>query len=113
MSQTPCKSHRDSRPASLVSGEDGAVAPIVGLALAALLGMGALAIDLGRAWNLGTELQNAADAAALACAGQLDRDAGARARGILAATGGLVQNEQTFASDGANVTIQNTDVTFY
>ncbi len=94
---------------------DGAIAVIVVVALTALLGTAALAIDLSRVWNLDTELQNAADAAALACASQLDRDPGARARGQLAATGGLVQNTQTFASDGLgkNVTIQNNDIVFY
>lgn len=95
--------------------QDGTVAVMLALALTALLGMGALAIDLGRAWNLDTELQNAADAAALVCASQLDRDPGARARSQLAATGALQQNTQTFASDGLgdNVTIQNTDIVFY
>ncbi len=94
---------------------DGVIAVIVVLALGALLGTAALAIDLSRAWNLDTELQNAADAAALACASQLDRDPGARARGQLAATGTLVQNTQTFASDGlgSNVVIQNNDIVFY
>ena len=94
--------------------ESGAISVIVVLALSALLGVAALAIDLSRVWNLDTELQNAADAAALACASQLDRDPGARARGQLAATGTLVQNTQTFASDGLgnNVVIQNNDIVF-
>ena len=98
----------------MLRARDGAVSIIVALALTALLGLGALSIDLGRAWNLETELQNAADAAALACAGQLDRQANARARGNLAATGTLVQNTQTFASDGAgsDVTIQAGDIVF-
>ncbi len=47
-----------------VASENGAIAVIVAIALTAILGMGALAIDLGRAWNLDTELQNAADAVA-------------------------------------------------
>ncbi len=95
--------------------ESGAIAVIVVLALGAIMGTAALAIDLSRVWNLDTELQNAADAAALACASQLDRDPGARARGQLAATGTLVQNTQTFASDGlgSNVVIQNNDIVFY
>ena len=40
----------------------GAVAVILAIMLAAIIGVMALAVDLGRAWNLQTELQNAADA---------------------------------------------------
>jgi hypothetical protein len=78
--------------------------------------MWAMSIDLGRAWNMQTEMANASDAAALACASQLDQLAGARARAIAAAsTGGLVQNQQTFSSDGqgANVAISAANIVFY
>lgn len=44
----------------------GAVLPLVCLLLVALLGVGALAIDLGRLYYTGAEVQAAADAAALA-----------------------------------------------
>ncbi len=70
---------------SLGREENGVVAVILALMLAAIFGMMALAVDLGRAWNLQTELQNAADAAALAGATQLDNRAGAIARARLAA----------------------------
>lgn len=95
---------------------DGATAVIVAMTGATLAGLWALSFDLGRAWNLQTELQNAADAAALACATQLDQLGGARARAISAASaGGLVQNQQTFASDGqgADVAISAANITFY
>jgi len=49
----------------------GAVAVLVALFLVVLLGFAALAIDLGRAWVVRNELQNAADVAALAGAGAL------------------------------------------
>jgi len=95
---------------------DGVTAVIVALSASVLAGIWALSFDLGRAWNMQTEMANAADAAALACAGQLDQTAGARARAIAAASaGGLVQNRQTFASDGqgANVVIAGANIVFY
>jgi Flp pilus assembly protein TadG len=120
--------HRgDSRAAresgrSLAREQEGAIAVMLALMLAALLGVVALAFDLGRAWNLDTELQHAADAAALAGATQLDGSDGARTRAIQAASGALIQNTQTFASDGAGAQVTfhndpdpaaNTDITFY
>ncbi len=84
--------------------ESGVAAVIVGICATLLGGMWALSYDMGRAWNLETELQNAADAGALACATQLDGKAGARTRGISAATG-LLTNRQTFANDGAGADV--------
>ena len=104
------------RLASFLHAEDGIVSVVTAIAVFALLGIAALSFDLGRAWNLDTQLQNAADAAALACASQLDRTDGARARGTTAATNGaLAQNSQNFATDGAGtaVTITAGNVTFY
>lgn len=49
----------------------GAVAIILGLTLAVLIGFAGLAIDLGRFFVIKTELQNAMDACALAAASQL------------------------------------------
>ncbi len=111
------RKHKASRVCSLrslIRERDGSTAVIIAISASVLAGMWALSMDLGRAWNLDTELQNAADAAALACASQLDQKAGARTRGRLAAMGGLVQNTQTFANDGAgdNVTITAGDIKF-
>ncbi|MCW5730519.1 MAG: hypothetical protein KIT20_07170 [Alphaproteobacteria bacterium] len=94
--------------------ERGAVAVMVGIAAGALVGVTALAIELGKAWNLQTELQHAADASALAGATQLDGTDGARERARTAAMGGLAQNQQRFASDGqgASVTITAADIRF-
>ena len=116
----------------LARDEGGAVAVMLALMLAALFGMMALAMDLGKAWNLQTELQHAADACALAGATQLDGTDGARARAIDACVtkvaAPLVTNTQRFASDGlgADVTFDtntaidtdtgkalNTDIKFY
>lgn len=52
--------------------QQGAVAIIVGLSIVILVGMLALVVDLGHLYIAKTELQNAADAAALAGAKELD-----------------------------------------
>jgi len=95
----------------------GAVAPTVALSLFALIGMGGIAFDYAHLADLDTELQQAADEAALAAATQLDGSAGSRARATAAAQS-LLSNTSLFASDaGADaddprkVTIA--DVTFY
>lgn len=49
-------------------GDDGAVAVIVAMAMVALLGAAALAVDVGLMLNAHSQLQNGADAAALAIA---------------------------------------------
>ncbi len=104
-----------------LSGQGG-VAVLLALLLPVLIGGLALAIDLSRAWNLDTQLQNAADAAALAGATQLDRNVDARARAIQAATGALVPNRQTLATDGLGLAVSidtnivpddNLDIKFY
>ena len=53
--------------------EGGAVAPIVALSLFGLIAAGGLAFDYARLAAMDTELQTAADQAALAAATQLDR----------------------------------------
>ncbi len=54
--------------------QNGAVAVIVGVTLAVLVGFAGLVLDLGRLYINKTELQNAADACALAAAGELTCD---------------------------------------
>ena len=51
---------------SLARDERGVVAVMLAIMLAALLGMLGLAMDLGKVWNLETQLQHGADAGALA-----------------------------------------------
>lgn len=102
---------------SLGREENGVVAVLLALMLAAIIGMMALAVDLGRAWNLQTELQNAADAASLAGATQLDNEPGAIARARLAAetsVNALAGNGQRFATDRGSrtVVIAATDIRF-
>ena len=79
--------------------QKGAIAVIVALLVPVLAGVLALAIDLSRAANLQTELQDHADAAALSGATQLDNSDGSRARAIQAAAApslALAVNSQRF-----------------
>jgi hypothetical protein len=55
---------------------DGAVAIMAAFGLLAFLGMASLAIDIGQLYYARNELQNSADAAALAAAGNLIKDVG-------------------------------------
>lgn len=90
----------------------GAVAPTLALALFALIGVGGIAFDYSRMASMDTELQNAADQAALAAATQLDGEVGARARAIAAAQI-LVANITYFANDGGTDAITVPTIIFY
>src|SRR5438445_10235397 len=83
---------------------DGAVAPTVALSLTALIAVGGIAFDYARLASMDTELQGAADQAALAAAGQLDSQSGACARAAAAASSLLV-NKTYFANDGAGTSV--------
>jgi Flp pilus assembly protein TadG len=84
---------------SLWRNADGAVAPTVALSLTALIAAGGIAFDYSRMASMDTELQTAADQAALAAAAQLDGNAGACARAANAARNMLV-NQTYMANDG-------------
>ena len=79
--------------------DGGAVAPTVALSLVGLIAAGGIAFDYARLASMDTELQNAADQAALAAAGQLDGQDGACARAAAAASA-LLTNHTLFANDG-------------
>src|SRR5688572_2741419 len=85
-----------------------AVAPTVALSLFALIGAGGIAFDYARMASLDTELQNAADQAALAAATQLDGQDDACARAAAAAAG-LLANETVFANEASAraITVNN------
>lgn len=76
----------------------GAVAPTVALSLFALIGAAGIAFDYARMASLDTELQNAADQAALAAASQLDGEDGTCQRAVAAARELLV-NKTMMAND--------------
>jgi len=82
----------------------GAVAPTVALSLFALIGAGGIAFDYARMATLDTELQSAADQAALAAASQLDGTTGACARAAAAARA-LITNTTLLANDGSPIGI--------
>ncbi|MCH9051888.1 MAG: hypothetical protein IIA72_12515 [Proteobacteria bacterium] len=98
---------------SLIRDRRGAVAVYIAIITPVMIGIGALTLDLGRVITLHSELQYAADSAALAGARELDRFTGAIARARAAAAGGVV-NIQTFATDGGTkqVTIDVTECAF-
>nr|WP_298897291.1 pilus assembly protein TadG-related protein [uncultured Altererythrobacter sp.] len=94
-----------------VRNADGAVAATYAIALIPLIAIAGLAFDYTRAVGLDTELQNAADQAALAGATQLDRRTGSMDRAINAIQGGLVANNTLFSNDGSGTTVAITDAT--
>jgi Flp pilus assembly protein TadG len=96
----------------LTGNKRGAVAPTIALALFALIGMGGIAFDYARMASMDTELQNAADQAALAAATQLDGESGARARATSAAQN-LIANSTYFANDGGTDGITVPTIIFY
>ncbi|MDP9423505.1 MAG: pilus assembly protein TadG-related protein [Pseudomonadota bacterium] len=89
----------------------GAVAATVGLSLFALVAAGGIAFDYARMATLDTELQNAADQAALAAATQLDGLPNSRARARAAASQ-LVANLSLFANDGSGTSLSVATVAF-
>ena len=81
-----------------------AVAPTVALSLFALIGAAGIAFDYARMATLDTELQNAADQAALAAASQLDGESQTCERAVAAARNLLI-NQTVFANDGQSVKV--------
>jgi Flp pilus assembly protein TadG len=96
----------------LAGSSDGAVAPTIAISLFALVAMGGVAFDYARLASMDSELQNAADQAALAAASQLDQETGAVARAIAAAQG-LIANQTIMANDGSADAIGIPIVMFY
>ena len=83
----------------------GAVAPIVALSLFGLIAVGGIAFDFSRLATMDTELQDAADQAALAGASQLDGQPQAVTRAVAAAQSLLI-NRSYMANDGCVTAIQ-------
>jgi Flp pilus assembly protein TadG len=84
----------------LWSDQSGAIAAVYALALPALIAVGGIAFDYARLAAMDSELQNAADQAALAAVTQLDGSVGACSRASATAVS-LVTNNSLFANDGA------------
>ncbi|MEO6248350.1 MAG: pilus assembly protein TadG-related protein [Sphingomicrobium sp.] len=100
----------------LASDSSGVVAPVVALSLFALIAVGGIAFDYARLATMDTELQDAADQAALAGASQLDGQSGAVNRAVAAAQSLLV-NRTLLGNDGAGTAVQTgtgtTRILFY
>lgn len=88
----------------LARSRDAAVAPTVALSLFGLIAVGGIAFDYARMATLDTELQQAADQAALAAATQLDGKTNARSRATAAARQ-LIQNDTKFGNDGEGIEV--------
>lgn len=80
---------------------DGAVAPTIALSLFGLIAVGGIAFDYARMASMDTELQSAADQAALAAASQLDGELNACQRAADAARI-MITNLTLMANDGAS-----------
>jgi Flp pilus assembly protein TadG len=89
----------------------GIVLPYVTILIVVIVGLAVLALDGARLMSLQTQLQNGADALALAGAAELDRlpDAEMRARTAIER---LLTNSTSFGS-GANTNIAVTNIQFY
>jgi len=78
---------------------DGGVAVTVAVMTVALVGVLALAIDVGRLYNASSDLNHAADAYALAGATQLDGSDGACLRAIQVVNESVLANEEVLGSN--------------
>lgn len=92
----------------LAKSQNAAVAPTVALSLFGLIAVGGIAFDYARMATLDTELQQAADQAALAAATQLDGQSTSCSRAVNAART-LIANRTYLANDG-NASGINVDV---
>jgi len=89
---------------TLCRNADGAVAPTIALSLLALVAFGGVAFDYARMASMDTELQNAADQAALAAASQLDGETGACSRAAAAARD-MISNRTYMSNDPGSMAI--------
>ncbi len=96
---------------SLLRSERGAISSMYAIAILPLIVMAGVAFDYGRMMGLDTELQNAADQAALAAATQLDGSSDAITNSQIAAANAL-GNQTRFANDGAGRSIPTSGLTF-
>ena len=94
-----------ARRNSLLRSTSGAVAPTVALSLFGLIAAGGIAFDYARMAGLDSELQTAADQAALAAATQLDGKTNARTRAT-SAVNNLIQNDSRFANDRCGTAVK-------
>ena len=97
---------------SFTSDQGGAISPLYAIVLLVLIALAGVGFDYGRLMAMQSELQNAADQAALAAATQLDGRAGAMARARDAAQNAFT-NETRVSNDGEGRGITDLTVTFF
>ena len=102
---------------SLWRNTDGAVAPLVALSLVGLIAAGGIAFDYARLAAMDTELQQAADQAALAAATQLDRTDDSQTRAATAIqdpddSHRLASNITRFSNDSNGSGVEIADIKF-
>src|SRR5262252_5086191 len=110
-SMVSCVQKRTQSLKSLWNDTSGIILPYVTMMLVVIVGLSVLALDGARVMSLQTQLQNGADALALAGAAELDRlpDAETRARTAIER---LLTNSTLFGSN-ASRTIKVSNVQFY
>jgi Flp pilus assembly protein TadG len=102
---------RWARGLSRIFGDErGGVAVYAAMAALTAIGAGAVAVDVGRAAILRTQMQNAADARAMAAAAQLDGRDGARARAKTVAKN-VMYSQTAIAADSDEIKVK--DPVFY
>jgi len=94
----------------LLRDQCGAIAPFLAATIFLLIGIGTLAIELPRMATFTTDLQNAADAAALAGAAELTGLSGSINRSTCAAINTFT-NAQMFGSGSSSITLGNSSCT--
>ncbi len=103
----------------LISDATGAIPALYAISLLALIAIAGIAFDYGRLMTMQSELQNAADQAALAAVTQLDGRDDAMIRARAAATAAFASaassyvNETRVADDGQGQAITGLSFTFY
>ncbi|WP_128891681.1 pilus assembly protein TadG-related protein [Erythrobacter sp. HKB08] len=103
---------------AFISNEAAAIAPMYAIALFGLVGIAGVGFDYGRLMSMDSELQNAADQAALAAATQLDGREGAMVRARNAANDYLASadsqwvNQTRMSNDGEGRAITADILTF-
>lgn len=93
----------------------GAFLVLTAIVVAVLVAIAALAIDVGRLYSLRAEMQNAADAASLAAAAELDGNTGAMSRAKTAARD-LLTHDSRFADVAAllgDAALPDSAITFF
>ena len=90
---------------NLIKGEKGVIAVAIAVALPVLVGMAGVAVDLGLVYSARSELQNAADAAALAAAGVMIVDDGYG--NALVNYDGAVSTTAVFGFSGSGIEVAN------